>query len=468
MPTTVPEQQLQSIADGLAFIRAKFEGDHSIEKQVALLLTEKTATADAVKGLRTELTDLKTNVDKNIATVEAFVAQRVKDGTRVPGTEDAAKWFSIGRYVHSRLQKDRSLAKREWDLIDAEAKAAQSIGDDKKGGNFIPEVVAAPINVATYAQSALIALNPADGQTNITVIDGVPGMAEISIPRFEGGVRAYWMGEGKPYQTTTADTGTQKISPKKLGVIVPFTEEMLRGDVWGLNKLIQAAVTSAFSEELDQTLLFSLGGEHQPKGIVGHITAAVDGVISGVKVYRAETGTVIDRTTAESGLTWAGKKASLDILEGMRLALSEDKIRENASFRWVTSPRAISYLKTLKAENYSAQTTGLPYLLGMPMTDAQLQSQIGNFSKTVNVPSLIKAGAIYGATAGSAKFSYIFGGNLDAFALARWSGLEVVTDGGQGPGFSNDMTQVKFRMWCGTTAMRPRELLFCPDVQVQD
>lgn len=53
----------------------------------------------------------------------------------------------------------------------------------------------------------------------------------INLPRYDGGVEAYWIDEGANFTSSKASTGNIKVDIYKLGVLVSLTDEMMADDM---------------------------------------------------------------------------------------------------------------------------------------------------------------------------------------------------------------------------------------------
>jgi len=455
-PKSVEEQ----VALVVERMNGLFEGDESI-----------TTTLERVKALQAtvdgfENLDLKAVVDeveKLRAEQEKLVRsiRTSKKGVYVPGAEDedfsclkAMIGIRTGKWAGAETERDIMKAA-------AEIKAGQNVGDDSAGGYFIPDQVIPEVIGAIYAQSVFVALE-GEGTTRISVLEGLTG-GSVKIPKFDGGLIAYWIGEEDSYAISSAEVGDVTLSPKKMGVLVRLTDSMVKLQGFGFEKMLRADMARAAAKKLDWTVAYGTGGDNMPRGIAN---------MRGIKFYSNEQGAVYTKAqieTAGSPLDdWDGGTLDFDTLMNMELALEEDDIVLDASHAWITSPRGIHYLKRLRIPQFSGDTAGA-YLVGAPyLSDARLVDVIGSpIAKCTQIPSDNLPGeSAHGATdSTNEKYTDIFGGNLNNIVLGRWAGIEVDDDGGKGPGFLRDHLYIKLKMHCDVQARQQRGIIMCPDAQ---
>lgn len=84
----------------------------------------------------------------------------------------------------------------------------------------------------------------------------------ITLPTYDGGVEAYWVGEGEPYTQSKWNTGEVKVELKKLGALVTFTDEMLADDMTTetLYWLIVEDVAVKFAKKTENGIINGEGG----------------------------------------------------------------------------------------------------------------------------------------------------------------------------------------------------------------
>lgn len=408
--------------------------------------------------------------------VKRQIATNSSHGLYLAGLEDESEQsrFSMLRAVMgvkaggSKEAFERVKAGYEWEVMSQiRAKAESSghiIGVDSQGGFFVPDQVIPDVIAAIYTRSVLIDL-AGDGQTRVSVLDGLTGVP-VTIPKFEGGVIAYWIGEEDDYAESKAAVGNVTLRPRKLGILTKLTNEMRRFQSFGFENMLRNDMIRALAKKMDWTVMYGRGTDNAPRGIMS---------MENVLVYRAENGTVYEGlAAARAASNWVGGTLNFDGLDNMKGALEDIDIDpdEGGSFAYISAPRYFRGLRQLKIDNYTGQTANQPYLLGSPMIrEETLRSLIGDFGRTTQVASANPAGASIGATAsgGGANplFGDVIGGNLSEVVVGRWSGIEIEDDEGKGKDFVKDVTNVKMRMYADVGARHERAIVVCPDAKMR-
>lgn len=395
------------------------------------------------------------------------LAKQIKSSKRGPhyisGVEDEGERFSMLNYckgVKTRWDDQRFREKTaglEYEVYKQIQAKAQNTEDYGAGGAFIPDQVIPDVIPAIYARSAFINLD-GEGETNISVLEGLIG-GDVKIPKFDGGLVAYWIGEEDDYALSQIKTSDVTLKRHKLGVLAKLTDEMMKFASFGFEALFRRDMVRAAAEKLDYTMAFGTGGDHSPRGLSR---------MDGIKVYKSGDADPLTYTAALAA-TFNGAAHTPDDIEKMKLFLEEDKIVLDPNAPIISSPRYFAELKKLKVENYSGQTAGNPYLLGIPMSDARLADALGmRIVKGVQIPSNGVPGlGIFPGGNSNAKHTGVFLGNMREFILGRWTGIEVVTDNGIGTGMVSDHELVKLRLHAGTVGRQLRSIVFCPDAKVR-
>lgn len=456
------------------------------EQQLATLLAQldgfmgkdlptMTATIDELKKALGENVANTKNVVTEIEKIKAqqeLVVKNIRSRRGlgyVSGIEDQ-KFSLIKAMTGARFGFKSSGAEHEEAIMKAamEAKAAGGqMGNDSLGGFFIPDQVIPEVIAAIYARSVFISLN-GDGQTRVSVLDGLVG-GNVKIPKIEGGLIAYWIGENEAAAESMHTAGDVTMNPKKIIVMVKLTDSMRRFGGFGFEAMLRNDMARALAEKVDYTLLYGNGSADQPRGLINTL---------GIKIYSAQSGKygVLGTDSlagAQFQADWQGADLTFDVLDNMGLALEEDKISLDATQYTITAPRGISWLRQLKVSNFSGQTADRGYILGLPMlSDARLGDIIGPFDKTPQIPSNNLPGESIGAPTTDTSptgdlHTDVVRGNLGEVLFGRWSGLEIEDDGGKGLGFSSDHIYIKLRMYADVGVRQARALIVCPDAKVR-
>lgn len=385
-------------------------------------------------------------------------------GVKQGGTKNAFERIDGGHefeVMHAVQQKHGEEIRKMTHFM----KTAQNTGTDSLGGNFVPDQVIPDVIAGIYTRSAFINLT-GEGVSRVSVLEGLTG-ANVKIPKFLGGLIAYWIGEEDPYTESNTRVGDVTMNPKKMGILARLTDSMQKFSGFGFDTLFRNDMMRAAAKKLDWTVMYGPGSDNAPRGITK---------VEGIKIYSAQSKLVgVLGTDALGGAQfqadWTGAELDFDGLDNMKLALEEDDIAlDSASGAIISAPRYFTRLRQLKVENYSGQVANLPYLLGMPMLNEQrLQELIGPFGKSNQFLTTKKPGVSVGApsASGTAKFTDVVLGNLSEVVLGRWAGLEIEDDAGRGAGFPSDSTYVKLRIYADLGYRQPRALVVCPDAKAR-
>lgn len=477
-PKMSPEEQRQKAAETLDRIGEFLDKEYPTDREKLEAVSK---GFDELKGL---------DIKAALATIEGKQAamqkhvdaiRRSKGGLYVSGIEDEqfslcraliavrqgrrrADWEAAGAGHEFALLKE--VYNAHADRYDHLRTKAQNIGDDELGGFFVPDQVIPEVIPAIYAASAWISLDGESGTTRVSVLDGVTG-GTVSLPKVRGGCVAYWLGEEDAYAESQMKVGKITASPKKLGVLVPITEEMREFGAYGFEAALRRDMVRAAAKKLDWTIAYGSGGNEMPRGITRHIGSAK--AEDNILVFDIATGDVIDPATVTD---WDLAEMDWTALSQMALTLEEANIEMDASFGMVTSPRFLNRLKNARLEYYSTQTTGRGYVMPPPViSDARLQALLGfQVGKSTQIPNNAKAGAGIGGPTDStaAKGTDLFMGNLAEVWVPRWAGIDITDDGGMGKGFTSDIIYQKLRLMVDVVLRQPRAMAVAPNVIARD
>lgn len=399
-----------------------------------------------------------------------LLIRAIRGSTRayyVPGIE-GEKFSVIKAILGCKFGFAAMKAEHEEEILKAvREKAAHVIGDDSKGGYFIPDQVIPEVIAAIYSKSIFMDLSGEDGLgTRVSVLEGLTG-GTVTIPKFEGGMLAYWIGEEDDYIESLTSVGDVTMNPKKLGVLMRITDSMRKLQGFGFEALVRRDMVRAAAKKFDWTILYGKGTDHQPRGILNH---------AGIKAYRAENGTIYQNLAdARAAVDWDGGVLNFDKMEFMRLALTENDIDLDSSAFWASSARFFTRLRQLKWLPFSGAdpaTQQLPYVLGAPLlSDAQLSAVIGPWDYSNQIPTTNLPGASIGAppkAGATAKFTDVVTGNFSECVVGRWGGIEILDDAGQGRGFIRDHIYVKLRLYADILLRQERAFIACPDARTFD
>lgn len=439
----------------------------ALAERVGALSTSLVAVADEVKALRAASgTDL--DIKKVVAEFEQMrsvvedlqtAIRTSKRGLWFPGVEDTSKKFNFAKLCAGVAQRNaEKIAPFECEVLKTTRQQMEKNGilraghvmyDDAAGGLWVPDQVLADVIQPIYTQSALIALDAASGRTLISVLDGLTGNP-VTLPEFEGGMIAYWIGEEDDYAESKTKSGNITMTPKKLGCMTRMTEELMQFSNPQLDGFIRRDMANAMSKKLDWTAMYGAkSAANMPTGVFNN---------DKIKTFYAENST----ETAPGSYTAGGTEMTFDKLMEMQGVIEDRNVVADDSFAILGANRWFRRLKKTKIDNYSGQTTNQAYLLGAPfISDALLKSIIGNYTKStqVNTKKLIN---------GSSFGTDVLMGNMREIVMGRWGGIQIVNDGGVGTGFVRDQTFLKMRMWADFQVRQGLALEKCGDARGRD
>lgn len=359
---------------------------------------------------------------------------------------------------------------------------AQNAGIDDEGGNWIPDQVIADRITKVYEKSVFINLGEGD-TTRVRVLDGLFG-ANISIPKFRGGIVAGWSAELQKALASMVRAGMVEMPRKKLTFLVMISEEMRDLPARGLDRDLEDEWVQAMAREIDKAIMYGAGGD-DPRGIVNTEGVYLFSAEAAIRNRGGATDPVLLRNAAGftpaafTNNTWAGGTVDFDMLMHLRDALSDggglgeddpddDGVTDmDGRGSIVSNPRLFTALKLLKSKNFTGQADGLPYLFGGMLTDPILREMIGDFGKTSRFKPRA-AGATLGATPAAATKNCVDAvmGDLSTVVVGLWGGTKLTRDNGAGLGITNGAELVRGRRYVGTLIRRPGDLVVIPDAKI--
>lgn len=413
------------------------------------------------KGLDPEkiLQEVEALKEKNKSLETAFKTSKRGD-FYFPGMEDEVENFSLTKYINAKITGNWKDAQHEKELVAKAMEtfrskgAAQSVGDDSSGGEFVPDQFLADVILPAYRKSTFISLD-GEGETRVSVMDRL-NAGNVKIPKFAGGVVAYWIGEEDDYTQSLAKTGLLTASMKKLGVLLKITESMLRSGSFGFERLLRRDMAKAIAAKLDWTFIYGKGTEDMPRGLVAQPNVKY---LSASK-YATGTGYLAQNLAeAKAANFFDGGAIDINFLGETKLALQEADLNLTGDFMHILPPRALFKMRQ------RFNSAGDPVVLN----DTDLAALIGNFAESTLIATGQNAGHGLFTPASSTndgKCSMGVHGELSELVLMRFGGVEILTDGGTGTGFVNDTTLIKARMWADIVNRSEESFVLTPDIKI--
>ena len=334
----------------------------------------------------------------------------IRKNNSIPGLEDkkeADKFSLVKALWGAKIGWKEAEAEYEGEVIKTcYERTKHSIGIENSAGNFVPDQVIADVIEPMYRRSVLIALD-GSGDTRMSVLDGLFG-GTVKIPRFRGGMLAFWRGENDEYIESMARTSDLSLRPKKLTALMRMSEESRRFTAPGYERLLRRDLSMALAYEIDRAALYGMGNDNEPRGLVRH---------TGVPIYSTEADDVVDAAPVTS----AGDELDFDGLDNMMGVAEDNDVQMGPSTALIAHPRYYRRLKRIRVPQFPADAQGA-YLLGGPMlTDARLRDTIGPFAKTTMIPTNRTSGQSAGWTPADnadTNFTDAFYGNWDSSVIS--------------------------------------------------
>ena len=105
------------------------------------------------------------------------------------------------------------------------------------------------------------------------------GAGTVSIPgRTAGGAGGGFVEEGKPIRVGRITTGATTMSPKKMGVIIPFSKELTKRSTPAIESVVRQAILEDTAAVLDPLILDATAADNaRPAGVLNGVSAAAAG-----------------------------------------------------------------------------------------------------------------------------------------------------------------------------------------------
>lgn len=164
----------------------------------------------------------------------------------------------------------RSLAATKGDVHRASGFAAKAFGEnhpvtkalaqgtDSAGGFLVPTQFLPDLIELLRAQTVV----RASGPTSIPLVNG-----KAEIPKMVGGSSAGYIGENNNLPTTQPSFGQITATAKKLGALVPISNDLLRYNAIGAEGIVRDDLVSAIRLTEDSQFLRGAGSATAPKGL---------------------------------------------------------------------------------------------------------------------------------------------------------------------------------------------------------
>lgn len=292
-------------------------------------------TKDQLQGLIKEIveTAIKTRIEEHSAHVrnehQAHLASLVAAARGAGGERKPEKGILAAQMILALAASVRSLkqgqpvsavdfARKQWGAESPVAKAL-SASDFAAGGALIPPEMAAEVIELLRPQSVVRRLNPV-----IYPMDS--GTADI--PKLTGGASASYVGENQNLPKTEPTTGTIKATARKLGAIIPISNDWIRRPKVGGESIVRDDLIAALSQRGDLAFIRGVGSQYSPRGLRYWAKAA--------NVINANATVNLANVTTDLGKLW------------LQLANADVRFLRPG---WLFSPRTFNYLMNVRDGN---------------------------------------------------------------------------------------------------------------------
>jgi HK97 family phage major capsid protein len=233
--------------------------------------TEKITTIDQLNGyvsdvvrevMKESFEDLKTQNQELIA---SFKQERLAERAEKPETGlMAGRFMRAIAFGKGDLDKAASFAKKEWGADGAVTKALEA-SDAAAGGVLIPTEWSGEVIELLREMTVFRSMNP-------RLVPMATGAMQMS--KLTGGATAGYIGESQNLPVSEQTFGQINLTWKKLAVLVPISNDLLRFNTEGADAIVRDDCVAAMSQREDQAFLRDDGTEFTPKGIRNWVPAA--------------------------------------------------------------------------------------------------------------------------------------------------------------------------------------------------
>ena len=170
---------------------------------------------------------------------------------KLHGFESAGQWMMAVKNAGIGHTPDKRLLQN--------SAARESVGED--GGFLVPEEISTQILKKMEGDDALM------NQTNVVQVSGNNLSLTVDEKQpWNGGVTAYWMGEGSPFTESKPSFRQVDFKLQKVGALVKATDELLE-DATALESYIMGAAPGALNEKINEAIIAG-NGVNKPMGII--------------------------------------------------------------------------------------------------------------------------------------------------------------------------------------------------------
>lgn len=243
------------------------------EKEKLDELLAQTAEKAATKAVQDYQEKQGNVVDKTIGQFIMNANKASGDGITVGGRVEVPKAISAARWI-----KVAAMAEKHRTTFDDTLKAmypddgliskllteqkavnkALSATIPSEGGFTVPQVLASEIIMPLYTLIGVTKL----GGRRVPLPNG-----NMTIPRINTAATVGWIGENSPSGVSQEVIGDVKLNAKKLGVIVPVSNDLLRSADIAADQWVLDDIRNQMFVEMDRAMLYGSNTAFQPPGL---------------------------------------------------------------------------------------------------------------------------------------------------------------------------------------------------------
>lgn len=148
-------------------------------------------------------------------------------------------------------------AKTKLQQLAVELKAPQLASDHETGGVFVTPEFSQDLIENLRPMSVVQSLNPMF----------LPLSGSLTFPKVTGNTTASYIGEAAAIPKTGITTGTLRLTPKKLGALVPISNDLLRQNSLSADTIVRDDLSLSLALRGDLAKIRGTGTQHSPRGL---------------------------------------------------------------------------------------------------------------------------------------------------------------------------------------------------------
>lgn len=193
-------------------------------------------------------------------------------GSRAPGSERRSELkredaLNVLAFFRGVAQKDAGYVERSLVALGMSKERLQSVGVSVDGGytvpdQFVSEVLIDLPKVTPFADANIIRIVPMTGET-------LRWTKVVNRPAQPG-----YVAEGTSYSKSGVTFAPITLVAKKIGEIIPFTEEIMKANAIGMVQVISQLVSEAFAFKYNVLVTSGNGDATEPEGVLTNASVA--------------------------------------------------------------------------------------------------------------------------------------------------------------------------------------------------